>query len=137
MQPKNKFGFEITTYEVNNDNGRLKYNPVITHIGWGKSIDDATGNLLAHLKSDIFFSSSFIGELSWGDTVISLVNQRGELIGKIPFEERSLPFSEELSAEDKISEIMDKLYEEAKKVHREQQNLGIIHAVQLLSKKKI
>lgn len=106
------FAIIITTYEY--DKG---YTPILSHVFWGNTYEEALGYAKAHLKTDVFFSSSFVGELQWGDTVLILSNDGQYLgTGKGPA----------------INDTLEELVERARDIHDQQVDLGMIQTVQAL-----
>lgn len=72
--------FSITTYEVNNEGN---YNPILAHTFYGRTFEEAVNYAKSHLETDFFFSSSFIGQMSWKGDVLYLAN-RVRLVGEVP-----------------------------------------------------
>lgn len=59
-------GLAVTTYESEN--------PILTHIFWAETIQDAFSVAKSHLKTDFFFSSSFVGTMKWKNSELILSN---------------------------------------------------------------
>jgi hypothetical protein len=95
---KAKYGLMITSYEIS-ENGP---NPVLSHIFWGNTIDEAIGYAKSHLITDYFFSSSFIGKMSWKGSYLILENEPDFIGRKI--------------TNKQYDKIMDELDEEAKQI---------------------
>lgn len=106
------FAIIITTYEYDKE-----YTPILSHVFWGNTYDEALGYAKAHLKTDVFFSSSFIGELQWGDSVLILSND-GQYLGT-----KQVPA---------INEALEELAEKARDVYEQQMDLGMVQTVQAL-----
>jgi len=110
------FGIAITTYELDEDTHR--YNPILTHIFWGKDFDEALGYAKSHLITDVFFSSSFVGELPWREDVL-IMNNKGQYIGS--------------AKAPTIEETLNILAHQAFNVYSQQESTGIIRTVQMIS----
>ena len=65
------FRILITTYELLDK----EYVPVLSHIFYGKTLDEAYHRAGSHLITDYFFSSSFVGEMKWKNSVIYMNNK--------------------------------------------------------------
>jgi hypothetical protein len=116
---KAPIGIYITSYE-RSKNG--KFNPILSHIFWGKDINQAFSYAKSHLISDVFFSSSFTGDLPWNDSII-IIDYDGEII------------STNKKVNGDIDEILDRLSENASDIRNKQDKSGIIQTIQKLSKK--
>ena len=112
-------GLQVTTYEFSDG----KYNPVLSHIFWGKDLKKAVGIAKSHMISDAFFSSSFVGEMEWKNSVLQLSND-GELINEKKF-----------SGDKELRSIFRELESHAQEVHSVQKKSGILKVVKLLSSK--
>lgn len=64
MELLNRIGIRVDTYEGNS--------PILTHIFWGKDLSQAISYARSHLISDLFFSSTFRGEMKWKDGILFL-----------------------------------------------------------------
>lgn len=64
-------GLSISTYEGKGKHPTL----TLTHVFWGKTIEDAVGVAQSHMKTDRFFRSSLTGKFPWQGTTIHLVNK--------------------------------------------------------------
>jgi hypothetical protein len=104
------FQIWITSYEFDKN----KWNPILTHVFYGKTIDEAYGYARSHLITDYFFSSSFLGEMPWKNTVLRMSN-KGELIDTYGDEDTEI-----------IEQILKDLTEEAKKIADIQDDLGLV-----------
>jgi len=67
MEFKANFGIAVTSYETDKETI-----PIMTHIFWGKDIEQAVSYAKSHLISDLFYSSSFTGEMIWQDQKLKL-----------------------------------------------------------------
>ena len=92
-------GLEIITYEISDG----KYNPTLSHIFWGKNLEKCIQIAKSHMISDVFFMSSFLGELKWKDSVLELTND-GKVIGTKNFDNQQ-----------ELENIMNELNKHAKK----------------------
>ena len=110
------FGIFITTYEYDQDND--EYTPILSHIFWGQNFNQALDYAKSHLISDVFFSSSFVGELPWRDSVLILSND-GSYLGS--------------SKAPSIKTALNQLKKKAKDVNEKQVETGMIQTVQMLS----
>lgn len=115
MDLKAPVGLAITTYEVSEEG----FAPTLTHIFWGDDLKDAIGVAKSHLITDLFFSSSFEGEMPWGDDVLLLTNDY-ELIGKYK--------------ESNVKNIISQLSDAAVSINDRKVEKGIVRQIQLLSK---
>lgn len=116
MDLKAPVALAITTYEFNNNN----YNPIITHIFWGKDLDEAVGYAHSHLKTDFFFSSSFVGEMPWRGSVLILRN-KNQIINKKDF----------ISPQERDGIIKD-LTQDGRQINLEQRANGILRVIERL-----
>jgi hypothetical protein len=66
-------GLVITSYEENTEskNGEL-YKPILTHVFWGDTVDEAYEYAKSHLLTDYFFSSTMVGKMKWGGSTLYL-----------------------------------------------------------------
>ena len=71
-----KRGIVVTSYETFKGVTR----PVISHIFWGETLDEAAGYAKSHLVSDYFFNSTFIGKMRWRDSTL-LLEYDGKFLG--------------------------------------------------------
>lgn len=110
------FGIAITTYEI--DPQTQRYIPVLTHIFWGQNFNEAIGYARSHLITDVFYSSSFIGELPWKSSVLLLTNE-GRYIG--------------IANAPNINETVNDLAQKAKIAHQAQVDTRILQTVHMLS----
>lgn len=55
-------GLVVHSSEYSDD----KWNLVLSHIFWGNDLTEAAGNAKAHLLTDFFYTSSFVGKMKWG-----------------------------------------------------------------------
>jgi hypothetical protein len=110
---KAPYGIQITTYELLDD-GIQK--PTLTHIFWGDDKEEALGNAKAHLLTDYFFSSSFVGEMGWYDSVLYLKNKTEIVSIK--------------KTNKNIHQVLDELRERACEVHEQQTSFGILEIIE-------
>lgn len=108
----------ITSYEVD-ENGST---PTLSHIFYGEDLDQAKNIALSHLKSDLFFSSSFVGEMKWKDDFIYI-----EYGGQI--------YSQKLikNKKETLNKLLKKLEKEGKLINKKQHKLKIVEQVNKLS----
>jgi hypothetical protein len=104
----------ITTYEVS-DNG---LSPVLSHVFYGSTLDEAYGYAKSHMITDFFFSSSFLGKMPWRNSVIEMTN-RGKVIDMNNFEHP-----------EKVQQLLSGLSEKAQKVNSDQYKSGMVLAIQ-------
>jgi len=116
MELRAPYGLSITTFE-----GLDPSRVVLTHIFWGQTEEEAISYARSHLISDGFFSSSFVGQMSWGDSVLLLRNS-GEMIQR------------GYSNPDRGADILHQLAQEAAKVNYEQRRAGILMQITRLSR---
>lgn len=109
------FGIVITTHELRN----RKYVPIVTHVFWGQNYDEAFRYAKSHLLTDVFYSSSFVGELPWGDSVLILGNT-GRYLG--------------IANAPLIQDMLADLASWAEDIHQQQEDTNIIQTVQMLSR---
>ena len=64
MESLGNVGIRVDSYENNN--------PILTHIFWGKDINQAIEYAKSHLVSDVFFASTFTGTMKWRDDTLIL-----------------------------------------------------------------
>ena len=64
MESLGNVGIRVDSYENNN--------PILTHIFWGKDINQAVQYAKSHLVSDVFFASTFTGTMKWRDDTLIL-----------------------------------------------------------------
>ena len=64
-------GLSISTYEISGKKEVL----TLTHVFWGKTIEEAAGVAKAHMKADRFFKASLTGTFPWQGMTIHLVNK--------------------------------------------------------------
>ena len=120
MEFLDDFGIIVNSIEISDD-GQNNY--PVTHIFWGKSIQQALGRAKSHLASDLFYSSTFVGGMEWKDGKLKLTYE-GRIISIIPIANHgqvSVDVFEEISLEvDKIIKLqhdmgMDKIVKEISK----------------------
>ena len=122
MEYLDDYGVVVTSFEIN-ENGEI--NPIITHIGWGKSIKQAVGYLKSHLISDYFFNSTFNGEMKWQDGKLKLV-YRGKIISIVPI-------SNKKALEN---DVFDELEDEVRKVTKMGEDYNLPNIINEMSKYK-
>jgi hypothetical protein len=72
-----RFGLYITTFEGDD--------PILTHVFWGDTLEDAVSVATSHLFSDFFFSSSFVGSMKWKGSMLILENEISVLMPRMNF----------------------------------------------------
>jgi hypothetical protein len=68
MDRYGKVGVMITSYE--GSPGKEK--AILSHVFWGETTKEAFSYAKSHLKTDYFFSSTFVGSMPWGDSTLVL-----------------------------------------------------------------
>jgi hypothetical protein len=119
MEPKAKYGIAITTYEVDQETGEK--DPILTHVFWGKTLEDALGYAKSHTITDFFFASSFDGEMPWGKDVLLLKNTY-RLIGAS-------------NRTNQVDQIIDQLDDEAKINLAKEKQFGILEVMSQMTEK--
>lgn len=99
----------ITTYEISK-NGT---NPVLSHVFYGKTLEQAYGYAKSHLITDFFYSSSFIGSMKWKNTVLQL-SDIGKIINVVENEDMI-----------DVKKTLDDLVLKAEEVNMNQKKLGM------------
>ncbi|HLX52542.1 MAG TPA: hypothetical protein VKR58_01280 [Aquella sp.] len=69
-------GISVSTFETESGKER----PVLTHIFWGDTEDEAFKNAKSHMMDDYFFSSTFVGKMEWKGQPLKL-SYEGYVIG--------------------------------------------------------
>lgn len=115
-----KYEIWVTTYEVSDD----EYTPTLSHVFYGKTLDEAYGYAKSHLISDYFFCSSFVGQMIWGDTILTLTNDY-----------RILDIDKPQSPID-TGYLSTKLKQEAFKVSKTQHKHGLVMVIQQIVKER-
>jgi len=67
------YAIYITSIEID-DKG--KADPVLTHITWGDTIEEALAIMESHVISDYFLAATFLGEMTWRDSILHLTYDR-------------------------------------------------------------
>lgn len=114
MEPDSPYQIQITSYEINNGTMR----PVLSHIFYGQTPEEAQGYARSHLLTDYFFSSSFVGKMNWQGSVLVLNNQ-GMLLSR---------YTPPNDTESRL--IMTELAEGATQINRDQNRLGMLLLIQ-------
>jgi|SRR5581483_1861195 len=114
---KAKVGLMITTYE----NSQGRYNPILSHIFWGKDLEQAVNYAKSHPITDTFFASSFGGEMDWKGSVLKLSNN-GEILSRYT-----------ISSEKELNEIMKELEDRAEETHELLEETNILQVIQTIS----
>src|SRR5258708_14994856 len=115
MDLKASIGIYITSYEVSGD----EPHPILSHIFWGETYEEAYRYAKSHLISDAFFNATFTGKLPWNDTVLILTYD-GEMISV-------------KNTKKNINTVLKHLSTDAKMIHKKQEKLGLIQTVQHIS----
>ena len=118
MELRAPYGLSITTFECG-DTCRV----VLTHIFWGETEEQAIEYARAHLITDAFFSSSFVGQMSWNNSVLHLRNS-GELIQR------------GYTDPDEGREILHELASDAARINYQQRRAGILMQIERLSRRE-
>lgn len=113
------FQIWITTYEMS----ERGLNPVLSHVFYGKSLEEAFNYAKSHLITDYFFSSSFIGEMLWRDSILKLTNKG--MITHMYYPQNN----------NEIQQIMTELGSLAKGINADQINSGIVMLIQQIASK--
>jgi hypothetical protein len=119
MELRAPYGISITTFECG-DSCR----PIVTHIFWGQTEEEAIGYAKSHLITDYFFSSSFVGQMAWRNSVLQFRNS-GELIQR------------GYTDPDEGMEIVRGLASEAARINYQQRRSGVLMAIQKLSTSEV
>ncbi|MEM3857848.1 MAG: hypothetical protein QW478_00435 [Candidatus Micrarchaeaceae archaeon] len=61
----------VTTYEYYNNT----WNPTLSHVFYGHTLNDAIDVAKSHLITDFFFSSSFVESMNWRESTLILLNK--------------------------------------------------------------
>ena len=107
----------VTTYEVSNSNR----NPTLTHIFYGQTLNEAYGNARAHLITDYFFSSSFVEQMQWNNSIIRLSNDYQVLENY------------QTSTSQEAQTLINELYNQAQQINNLKYSSGIVLLVQQLA----
>jgi len=110
-------GIMITTFEL----VQGKANPTLSHIFWGETLQQAIGNAKAHLLTDYFFSSSFVGQMEWHGSMLYLSNA-GELLANI-----------QLTSQVDINQLLSSLARNAQYINNAQYNSGMVQLIERIS----
>lgn len=111
----NQFGLAITSYELSNN----QWNVILTHIFWGKTLDETFKYAHSHLVSDGFFSSSFANQgFPWKGEVLLMSNNYQVLSEKSYLEP---------------TELIKDLLVAGQKVHDKQEEYGFFEIINKLS----
>lgn len=102
MRKHGKIGIIITSYE-----SKI---PVLSHIFWGNTWEEAIKRAKAHLLTDYFFSSSFVGHMKWNKSFLEL---------SVDYE-ADIEYDQRISS-DELREFFDELETEAEKINKEQE----------------
>lgn len=116
-QASSHVGLIVDSYELSPG----KSTPVLSHIFWGETLDEAVGYAQAHLLSDYFFSASWLGQVAWSQGEIAVHNE-GRLLGVYSNSDAK-----------RVSSILSELEKTADKVVGDQVRLGVVRAVRTLS----
>lgn len=104
----------ITTFEFSK-NGMT---PVLSHVFYGSTLDEAYGYAKSHMITDFFFSSSFLEEMPWKNSIIYMKNQ-----GKVLYMDN---FQDPAQAQ----QILFQLSEKAQEITSDQYKSGMVLAIQ-------
>lgn len=119
MEFLENFGICVTSYEVNTDGSQK---PVMTHIFWGKTLDEALRYTKSHLISDLFFSSSYVGKMTWkGDELKLLYTEK--IISIVPISNK----------QQVTKELLDTVRTEVNKIIPLQYQTGMVDIVNRIS----
>ncbi len=108
----------VTSYEID-ENGS---NPTLSHVFYGKTIEEAYAVSIAHTKSDTFFSSTFVGEMEWKDDKI-YIEYDGQIYSKKNIRDKT----------ETLNRLLKKLEKEGKLSNNKQKKLKILEKVEQLS----
>jgi hypothetical protein len=104
----------VTTFELSARGAT----PTLRHTFYGRTLAEAQGVASSHLITDYFFSSSFIGSMQWGNTVLRLSNQ---------YEVECLHHPTDRAA---TQALVNRLSAEARKVNQAQVQAGTLMVIQ-------
>lgn len=110
----------ITSYEINESGST----PTLTHLFWGENIETAAEIAKAHLKSDTFFSSTFVGKMDWKEDQL-VIEYDGQIYSLKNVKNKKI----------KLNKILKELENEGVKINKQQKRLKILQLVQQLSNK--
>lgn len=111
-------GLEVTTYEISGQ----EYLPTLSHVFWGKTLEKCVQVAKSHMVTDVFFTSSFLGEMPWKDSVLKLAND-GKVVGIHTF-----------TNSQELDNIMRSLNQHASKVGQLHAKEGTLQVVQRVAK---
>jgi hypothetical protein len=120
FESKASFGVAVTSYEINEDKVAT---PILTHLFWGKTLDEAIGYAKSHLTTDWFFSSSFIGEMKWKKSVLRIEDEFDVLTPDLT------PVSEKM-----VRKVAAELYAVAKEKHHQQMKAGMVGVIDIITR---
>jgi hypothetical protein len=109
----------IDTYELGENDKKTK---TLSHIFYGDDLQRAAAIAHSHLISDYFYSSSFVGEMSWRNKTLRFTNC-GQIVGVYNL------------SEAEAAELLGKLIQAAQEIHQEQDRDAIGKVVNQLSLK--
>lgn len=109
-------GVAVTTYEQSEAGPR----PVLSHVFWGRDLQEAMSYAQAHLLTDYFFSSSFSGEMEWQGSTLVLSNE-GRVVGRAMVSRAGL------------KQAWAELEREAERVHAKQRRIDLISVLERAS----
>jgi hypothetical protein len=119
------FGMVVNSIEITKSG---KENPVITHISWGDSIDEALALMKSHLITDYFLAATFAGEMTLRDNKL-IITYSGKLISIHSIVDYS-------KVERTTEDVFNKLSQEVQKIMVNSRKLGIPELINQLSKMK-
>lgn len=100
-----KYKIKIISYEKDSKGNLEK---ILSHTFYGKTLKAAIGIAKSHLITDYFFSSSFVGEMKWGE---------GKLV--LEYKDRIIGVKQ-----SSINKTLDEIHEQAIVVHEAQEDVG-------------
>lgn len=112
------FQIWITTYEIQSNDPK----PVLSHVFYGSTLDEAYGYAKSHLITDFFFSSSFLGFMPWKNSIIKMTNS-GDIL--------NLYYPQN---PNETQRILLQLNEEAYKINQMQNQAGMLMVIQEVTK---
>ena len=122
MEFLDDFGIVVNSIEISDEG---EHNYPLTHIFWGKSIKQALGRAISHLVSDLFYSTTFTGEMDWKDGKLKLTYE-GKIINIMPISNHS-----EVSVE-----VFEEIHDAVERIVNLQYRMGMDKIVNEISKVK-
>lgn len=107
------FQISVTTHEFRNG----VFVPLVSHIFYGQTLEEAYTCAKSHLITDYFFSSSFIGNMLWKNVILQLSNTGTVTNVHYP------------ATTQETQQILNRLTVEAQKIRLEQDKMGSVFTI--------